>query len=292
MNACCIFVLVGERAIKRLKVECGNHSNGCQFVGELGQHDATCDFSLLPCPNKCTDQQNKITTVLRKDMEKHTMECPKRPYECPHCKETGNYQERTTKHLLECAKMENICPNEGCTKKVLRCDLPKHRQECSRQLVVCKYAYIGCDVTLTREEMTEHQKEQHHYELQHECNYKCLAYNSTYISDDYIEIEFEDRSQLYIHCVRNQQQLKLSCILEFRSTPPWYSRTITLELLNQLEDNNHYQHRFTFDSGHTEECFTVPSVEFNSTTNCQYLKDDRLYFRVSTFTPKQGHCQV
>ena len=79
-------------------------------VGELGQHDATCDFSLLPCPNKCTDQ-HKITTVLRKYMEKHAVECPKRTYECPHGKVTGDYQERTTKHLQECAKMENVCPN-------------------------------------------------------------------------------------------------------------------------------------------------------------------------------------
>ena len=66
-------------------------------------------------------------------MEKNTVECPKRPYE------TGNYQERPTKHLQECAKMEDVCPNEGRTEKVLHCDLPKHRQECPRQLVPCKY---------------------------------------------------------------------------------------------------------------------------------------------------------
>ena len=150
---------VGERAIKRLKVECVNHCNGCEFVGELGQHDATCDFSLLPCPNKCTDQQNKITMVMRKDMEKHKMECPNRPYECPHSKETGGYHERTTKHLQECEMLEDACPNEGCTEKVLRCDLPKHRQECPHEIVLCKYAYRGCDVTLPREEMIEHQKD-------------------------------------------------------------------------------------------------------------------------------------
>ena len=88
------------------------------------------------------------------------MECPKRQYECPHCKETGEYNERTTKHLEECAKtIEDVCPNEDCTEKFKHCDLPKHRQECPCELVMCKYAYLGCDVTLPRKEMTEHHKD-------------------------------------------------------------------------------------------------------------------------------------
>ena len=267
-------ILAGDRAIKRLRVECDNHCNGCEFVGELGQHDATCDFSLLPCPNKCTDQHNKTTTVLRKDMEKHAMECPKRPYECPHCKETGDYQERTTKHLQECAKMEDVCPNEGCTERALRCDLPKHREECPRQLVLCKYAYLGCEVTLPREEMTDHQKTPHHYQLQHECNYVRLSVAPT------VDTEFKDGSWLRI-CYEND---KLYCRWEyFPAAPLWYSRTITLEILNQLEDNNHFQHRFTLVKGHTEE-ISLSFLGHNSAINCQYLKDDELYFRVSSST--------
>ena len=92
-------------------------------------------------------------------MKKHTMECPRQLYECPHCKETGDYQERTTIHLQECAKMEDVCTNEGCREKALRCDLPKHRQECPHKLVMCKYAYHGCDATLPREETTDHHQD-------------------------------------------------------------------------------------------------------------------------------------
>ena len=132
----------GDRAIKRLKVQCSNHSNGCEWGGDLQQHEATCDFTLLPCPNNCTDQQNKTTNVVRKELEKHLMECPKRQYECPHCKKTGEYQERTTKHLDHCTKLEEVCPNHGCGEKVLRSDIPKHRQECPHELVMCKYAYV------------------------------------------------------------------------------------------------------------------------------------------------------
>ena len=183
------------------------------------------------------------------------MECPKRPYECPHCKETGDYQERTTKHLQECAKMEDVCPNEGCTERALRCDLPKHREECPCRLVLCKYAYLGCDVTLPREEMIDHQKTLHHYELQHECKYiKIDAYDRIKC------IEFKDGSKLRI---LYQCEDKLKCTLHSPAAPPWYSRTITLEMLNQLEDSNHFQHRYVGELG----------------------QHDELYFRVSTFTP-------
>ena len=78
------------------KVECDNHCNGCEFVGELGQHVTSAYYHAL---TSAWISKIKIISVCRKDMEKHIMECPKRPYECPHCKETGDYQERTTKHL-------------------------------------------------------------------------------------------------------------------------------------------------------------------------------------------------
>ena len=32
-------------------------------------------------------------------------------------------------NTYKCSKMEDVCPNEGCTEKALCCDLPKHRQE-------------------------------------------------------------------------------------------------------------------------------------------------------------------
>ena len=62
--------------------------------------------------------------------------------------------------------------------------------------------------------------------------------------------EFKDGSRLRIF----QREDKLKCILHSpAATPPWYSRTITLEMFNQLEDNNHFQRRFTLVNGDTEE---------------------------------------
>ena len=143
---------------------------------------------------------------------------PKRPYECPHCKVTGDYQERTTEHLQECAKMEDVCPNEGCTERPLRCDLSKHREECPRRLVLCKYAYLGCDVTLPREEMTDHQKTPHHYQLQHECKYIRLS-----VGVSLVHTEFKDGSRLKIIQYEDD---KLRCTwFDTPSAPLWYSNT-------------------------------------------------------------------
>ncbi|XP_019860788.1 PREDICTED: TNF receptor-associated factor 5-like [Amphimedon queenslandica] len=73
---------------------------------------------------------------------------------------------------------------------------------------------------------------------------------------------------------------------------------VTIELLNQLEDKNHWQFTISFDESTDGDCKQrvteegssgwgttqfVPhsQLEYDAPTNCQYLKDDSLYFRVS-----------
>lgn len=46
----------GDRNIKSLKTKCDNAANGCEWIGELGsitEHSNCCNYTLLPCPNKC-----------------------------------------------------------------------------------------------------------------------------------------------------------------------------------------------------------------------------------------------
>ena len=77
---------------------------------------------------------------------------------------------------------------------------------------------------------------------------------------------------------------------------------ITVELLNQLEDKNHMKRVVQFDESTPLECrqiqvrkrhgvgYGIPDfishsdLFLNSFLNCQYLKDDALYFRVSVTT--------
>ena len=117
-----------------------------------------CDFALLPCPNRCKDG-DKLLELMRKDIENHKKEvCLRRKYECPHCKESGEYQEMTTKHLEECPKMEIPCPNDGCDEEIKRCDISKHRQICQYERVSCMFANIGCKEKINRKDLQEHEE--------------------------------------------------------------------------------------------------------------------------------------
>ena len=71
---------------------------------------------------------------------------------------------------------------------------------------------------------------------------------------------------------------------------PWpFTGTVTIELLNQLDDKNH--HYMTAKVVNKERssdlivehlCYISHSdLCYNEAENCQYLKDDCLYFRVT-----------
>ena len=86
---------------------------------------------------------------------------------------------------------------------------------------------------------------------------------------------------------------------EYDDTLEWpFQGEVTIELLNQLEDKNHKKNIIIFDESIPDECKQrveegrstgwglrqfIPheELEYNPVTNCQYLKDDSLYFRVS-----------
>ena len=84
----------GERHILSLKARCDNTPSGCEWAGglcSLDEHLASCDFTLLPCPNECHNK-SKVVRLLRKYMEKYTKEeCPRRQYKCPHCQGVSRY---------------------------------------------------------------------------------------------------------------------------------------------------------------------------------------------------------
>ena len=158
---------LGDRNIKEMKIECDNADNGCEWIGELralGEHLSACDYTFLSCPNEC-DGGDKI---LRKNMEKHkTEECPRRRYVCPHCEESGEYEERTTTHLEECPLVKIPCSNDGCSCLVARCELMSHCNEfCEFEMVSCKYAKIGCIVEVPRKDLKNHEEDrQQHLEF-------------------------------------------------------------------------------------------------------------------------------
>ena len=92
------------------------------------------------------------------------MECLRRQYNCPHCEEAGEYEERTKSHLDECPMIEVPCPKRECKESILRRNITEHLSECMFEDVHCKYANIGCKEKVIRRDL--HQLEKHEGESQ------------------------------------------------------------------------------------------------------------------------------
>ncbi len=152
---------VGVRHINALRVKCGNLENGCKWVGELGSLNAhlnTCDHALLPCDNNCTNN-GQVVKMFGKDKQDHlTNHCPRRQYQCPHCRKVGEHQEITGTHLETCPQVRVPCPNSLCTASIPRCELPLHRSTCQYESVPCKYAEVGCKEKRRRKHLKEHEE--------------------------------------------------------------------------------------------------------------------------------------
>ncbi len=146
--------------------------NGCKWdggvLGKLDTHLNTCDYALIPCDNKCTKNGSKVQ-ILRKDKKDHlTNHCQKRQYQCPHCKEMGECQERTSTHLKTCQQIHVSCPNSShailvgihynCKAFLPRCELLAHRSTCQYELMSCKYAEGGCQENPLRKDLKRHEE--------------------------------------------------------------------------------------------------------------------------------------
>ncbi len=342
------------------KLNCDNLSNNCKWVGELGyleEHLTTCDYSKLPCDNKCTEN-NETLKVLRKDLNDHLANhCPRRQYQCPHCKEEGEHQERTTTHLDTCPQVKIPCPNSKscCSGLIPRCEVSVHRStNCQYEPVPCKYAAVGCMETPLRKEIEQHDtNDQVHLRVTIDQVLKLtnknanLTKTTTELTKKNADLE-KKLNQLEqatpskplstFKLYHFQQHKKASdsfysdpfytsprgyklrmrvdangigahvsiyaCLMKGNhdDTLTWpFLGTATFKLLNQLEDENHYKATIGFkdnelskrtvkgDGGVDGRGFHkyIPhtSLEHDPTKNCQYLKDDILFFQVVICDP-------
>ena len=139
---------------------------GCRWTGTIGtldNHTATCQFALVPCPNKC--ERNKGAGelhLMKKDLHKHLKtKCPKRAYECQHCGEKGTYARITEEHDKVCDKKIVPCPNEesGCQLSIERGKTKQHvRSVCGYTEVACAYENLGCGMRMLRKDVEKHQE--------------------------------------------------------------------------------------------------------------------------------------
>ena len=282
--------------------------------------------------------------IFRKDLQKHLNEvCPHRTYTCPHCGKTGEYGDIIRYHQITCPKMKISCSNDECKKTFLRENEQDHLSICPYQKVICKYKDFGCEVTLLRKDLAAHERDDTahlrmtmdtvlmlktqlhtmHLQLNQNHSTKPVAPflfkvpKFTEKKDKYFSPSFFTHPQGYKMTIRiyiSTFTISVHALpmkgeydddLEFP-----FKGTITFELLNQLNNENHCKKSYTFRGTEDaskrvtgqeragEGCgagrfISLMELGFNPTKNCQYLKDDCLVFRISAEVPSYKpwlHC--
>ena len=163
------FQYVIERGMKSeiesFHIKCSNNQKGCEWIGELrnlDEHlksDQGCAFSFVACPNKCTPSRSRgrmYTRILRKDLQDHLKHyCNLRTIMCEYCNQAvtaNNY----ASHQRKCDIFPMQCPNSCGEQGLVRQSIDGHRQTCKLEVISCEYAHVGCESTMTRQQMLKH----------------------------------------------------------------------------------------------------------------------------------------
>ena len=313
------FFFAGKREIRALPVKCDNIERQCDWVGTVGtleEHVAKCQFTLLPCSNQCKDSSGKVNFYMRKDEIIHlVILCPNRYYNCNHCGKKGTYASIQV-HDETCEKKEVTCPQDGCIKNMQRQHIMTHVDTtCEHAIIPCKYVHIGCMTTLKRKDMAAHEmdNEEHLHmaldkinllqeknAIEEPLKLKLTDYQRRKEKNEYVESSpqyvsangYHVALRVYANGNGDGTTSHLSAFAVFlksRDEIPFVGK-ITVTLLNQIKDKNHYQQILELTkeqitlAGHTRgrrKFISNSALGYNSVKDTEYLKDDTLYFRMS-----------
>lgn len=143
-----------DRAVQCLTIYCTRRSEGCDWQGKIEDIElhvrANCNQTYVEC-QACSKEMK------RKFINEHLQDsCIKRHFACPHCGDSGSYEEITTTHLQVCLQVPLPCPVQGCDQRIKRCNLNEHLARCSKLVVCCPNHANGCETMIQREHMEEH----------------------------------------------------------------------------------------------------------------------------------------
>ena len=322
----------GRRDIDELRVRCANTKRGCRWTGTVGtldDHIASCQFALVPCPNKCEED-----ILIRKHLDQHLKtECLKRAHKCPYCGEKGTFTSITEDHDEVCEKKIVACPNKGsgCSLSMEQGKIKEHvSSDCMFTEVACVYESLGCGARMLKKDIVKHQenedkvhlhlmlksfsllKEQHEALLeQHETlsDGEAVVFQVSGYARKKEKNEIFCSKSLYTHPGgyrmlsslypngngegKNTHVSIYTKLVEgcYDNKLHWpFLGTVTVELLNQLGDDNHHKMVTVYNADNdmivgstvgNPKFLPHSSLGHNPATNTQYLLDDTLYFRVS-----------
>ena len=133
-------------------------------MGTLEDHTASCQFALVPCPNKCAkDKGAGKLLLIRKHLEEHLKtKCPNRAHKCSHCGKKGTFTSITEDHDKVCENKIVTCPNKesGCSLSMERGKAEEHvSKDCGYTEVACVYESLRCGVKMLRKDREIHENE-------------------------------------------------------------------------------------------------------------------------------------
>ena len=213
---------------------------------------------------------------------------------------------------MECNNFEKGCNWQGSVGT-----LDKHMATCEFECIPCKYQYVGCDVKMTRKDITQHEEEDDkkhlHLALQSAAistlsDGESLVFKMTEYSSkkQNKEVIFSDLFYTHLNgykmCVRihangtgsgEGTHLSISSLFlkgPFDNSLQWpFIGKVTFEILNQMGDYDHYGLIIEFeDNDDARPGASLDDEEFISHSllteelpnNVLLLKNDSLYFKV------------
>ncbi len=313
----------GSREIKALRVRCRKHI--CQWTGTVATLEDhvknTCRYTLICCPNKC--QRNELSfSIMRKDLEDHLQsKCPNRSYKCGYCGVEGTYVSTTTEHDQKCSKKPIPCLNKDCTLTIERGRVQDHvASECEYTIVSCKYSNIGCTAKMKRKDMKDHEEDDRvhlHFSLEkinelsigleelkgkktifvNVCNFAEKKENNVeFKSEPFFTVPNGYKMNIKVRCNGyGDGHVSVSAYLldvPYKEKLKWpFKGTVTLELINQLQDAGHERLNLVFidnkqarigGGGWGYSKFVPHSkLSYNAAANTCYLVNDSLHFKVT-----------
>ena len=298
-----------------VETKCPCRKVNCQYCHDTGehqfiegQHKKECPKLPLPCPNKC----NMASTVLREDMEVHRKECPLEMVQCEYhnvgCKRVRLIREDLEKHKKEKMEEHLMMTKNELTDTKAQLDVALKQVT---SLAVLMNAQL-CPTTSYRD-VRSFQLDAMVTMFNFVCpvTFKMLEYknkkedDTSWYSDSFYTHNKGYKMELCIDTAGydDGKGTHLSVYLYLKKGPyddelAWpLSGKFEIKLLNQISDSQHHSRTITYHNDSddyngrvTEEDesnglgrpkFISNEDLCKTTSTCQFLKDDCLFFQVN-----------
>ena len=258
-----------------LKDNCPNRSYECPHCKKKGKHHYVTSTHLESCPKVAVACPNVDCgeEIIRCNITEHLTECPFQVVSCKYIK-------------------------IGCGETRRRKEIADHENHFESHFHVAMETTVKLYEKLAQFEKTR---------------FKMLKFSNCKASGKYFQspafYTHQERYEMFMSVYANGigagEGTHISVYTyfmkgDFDDSLTWpFTGSVTFTLLNQLEDKNHHDVTVAFPQGKDDDINRIVMVgekwgglghrqfishealRYNAATNCQYLKDDCLYFRVA-----------